>query len=173
MLPSVRTVLYRYYQNNGELVRALQGKVFRPAGYDFLVFYRDIHEHKSRLWTENGAWNLDWRTFLWLEFAKVREIHYAWHKNGKLYALSVSRVRKWLNEGKLKVKDVGGHRQLFLPRSMFEERKLDYPVPWIRSETDSGRFVKVRVEKEAPPATMKEYVASRMRLKQIWEARYA
>ena len=84
----MNTCLYRWYTYNNKKIRALQGKVFDVGGKS--IFYRDVHEHKSRLWLDEGAWNLDYRTFEWLRRNGVQEIHYFWHKDRKLYRTTYS-----------------------------------------------------------------------------------
>ena len=156
----MRTALYRFYTKaDGHKVKALQGKVFAPNGK--LIFYRDLHEHKGRLWLEEGAWNLDYRTFLWLEKNAVKEIHYYWKKTKRLYIVTPRKIRKWLNEERLKVKSMGGHRQIFLPKLMFGEHWRVYPVPWIQKETDINKF-------QIPDTDVETVLKARKRLAKEW-----
>ena len=134
----MKTVLYRYYtKDNGQLVKSLQGKVF-DNGQE-IIFYRDLHEHKGRLWLEEGAWNLDYRTYLWLKAHDIKSIHYFWTKEKKLYVLTIKKIQIRLNKGSLVIRNIGGHRQIFLLKYLFFEKKRQYSVPWNTESTDSGK----------------------------------
>ena len=147
----MRTVLYRYYtKDNGQLVKSLQGKVF-DNGQE-LIFYRDLHEHKGRLWLEEGAWNLDYRTYLWLKAHDIKSINYFWTKEKKLYVLTIKKIQMRLDRGALAVRKIGGHRQIFLPKYLFFEKKRQYSVPWITTQTDSGQ--EERVEDFSMPVSV-------------------
>jgi len=134
----MRAVVFRYYQNNGVKIKAQQGKVFEANGK--LIFYRDLHGHKGRLWMEDGAWNLDYRTFLFLKKVGVSEIHYFWHKEGALYCIEVGALSRKIQRGEVKILKLNGHRQVFIPKWLFQKKQKDYPIPWIRNEVDAGKL---------------------------------
>lgn len=159
----MNTALYRWYTNNNRKVKALQGKVFSPEGK--LIYYRDFSEHKGRLWMSKGSWNIDYRTFLWLQKNGVKEIHYFWEMQGKLFITSVRKVAKWLKEGRLKVEFLNGHRQIFLPKGMFRETVRNYHVFWIKKETDAGASERRIVEDFTIPVNIKLRLAEEFRRK--------
>ena len=155
----MRTALYRYYKDKGKTRYALQGKVFEVG--DSTIYYRDLHEHKGRLWKEEGSWNLDFRTYQWLRSNGVDYIDYFWKKDGRLYRTTPRKVAGWLEKGKVKLEFVGGHRQLFLPKRIFKVMDKYYRDPWITYTTDAGK------QSLRTTASYAEWKDSMLRLREI------
>lgn len=159
------TVLYRWYKYQGKNIKALQGKVFEVEGKS--IYYRDIWEHKSRLWDADGAWNLDYKTYEWLVKQHIEEVHYFWHKDNSLYIITVGKIKSQIKKGFIQIRQEGGHRQLFIVRQLFTKTKKTYNDPWIKKETDVSKIEKLYPVKNLPIATDIRY-----RLKEIFLEKY-
>ena len=163
----MKTALYRWYTKQDKTrVKSLQGKVFEVDGK--LIFYRDVHEHKGRLWTNDGAWNLDMKTYDWLRIHKVKEVHYFWTKNKKLYRITMGMIRNRLKKGAIDVKKLHGHTQMFIPVYSFKKTVRNYPVPWIKKETDVGKIEPIDID-----VTYDSYIIARKRMADDFRKKYA
>lgn len=118
--------LKRYYKLNGKTKCYLQGKVFIPTGYDYPIYYRDVYRNKSRLWMDDGAFNIDHRVFDHLKERGIPEIHYFDKDQGKLYVTTTKKVENALERGDGRKERLHGHTQIFPPKYVWEEREKDY-----------------------------------------------
>ncbi len=158
---NMRTALYRWYtKENGEKVRALQGKVFELEGED--IYYRDMSEHHGRMFKYDGSWNLDFRTYQYLRDHDIRRLHYYWKKDKKVYVTSVRKIASWIERNKVVLSKVNGHTQLFLPKAIFNQYRKWYPVPWINKETNIANKY---VEDFSIPKDIKQRLAKEFRRK--------
>lgn len=158
----MNTVLMRWYtKENGEKVKALQGKIFELG--EKLIYYRDLSEHHGRLWKHEGAWNLDARTYDFIKNAGVNEIHYYWKVNRKLYTTTPATIDSWIKRGKVEHEKLNGHTQLFISKEMFKEGKRHYSPPWCYNETDVSNF---KIE-HIPDITREQYFSNIGRLVEI------
>jgi len=159
-LPSYNQVLVRWYYQNGRPIKTLQGKVIKVN--DQWIYYRDLWEHKGRMWKEAGGWNIDYRTLLWLKLHSIKQVHYFWHKDNKLYITTVNKIFLRLKSKELKVEKIGGHRQVFLPKTLFKQTEKNYTVAWVKPETDVSKAERQIIEDYTIPLDV------RFRLAEIW-----
>jgi hypothetical protein len=171
----MKTCIYRIYTNkDGKKERHLQGKVFRPEGYSFDVYYRDVYPKKSTLWKtryekpESESLNIDHLVFDFLLKHGVKEIHYYIKPKRQLFAISLIKADRHVKLQNIKVEKLNNHTQLFIPYSLFTRKNRDYKAPWITAETSINDLLRQENEdlKNTPIGYSKEGAA---KICQAWK----
>lgn len=149
----MNTVIKRIYTTTeGKRECFLQGKIFRPRGYSFDIYYRDVYPQRSTLYKtryarpESESYNLDHLVWEFLRKSEVKEIHYYLFTKAKLMAVEVERVERHIKLGNVTEEKLNNHTQLFIPKRLFTEKRRDYTVPWITQETNINDLLKEKEE---------------------------
>lgn len=151
----MKVVIYRIYTTNEGKKRFLQGKVFRPAGYDFDIYYRDIYPKRSTLWKtryekpESESLNIDHLVFDWLLKQQIKEIHYYLVPRRTLLRIETEKVKRHIDLGNVKKEMLNNHTQYFIPQDLFKKSKRDYSTPWINNEVNINDLLKEKGEELA------------------------
>jgi hypothetical protein len=148
----MKAVIFRIYTTLEGKKKFLQGKVFKPNGYDYEIFYRDIYPKRSTLWKsryekpESESYNIDHLVFEWLLKEGIKEIHYYIIPKRKLLRIKTEKVDRHLKLGNVKQEKLNNHTQLFIPVNLFSKSSRDYSVPWIKSEININDLLKEKEE---------------------------
>ena len=176
----MRTVIYRIYTGpEGKREKHLQGKVFRPKGYDFDIYYRDIFPKRSTLWKtryekpESESYNIDHMVLEFLQKHGVQEIHYYIKPKFKLLTVSMKKVDRHIRTGNIKKEMLNNHTQYFIPENLFTWNKRGYAVPWITAQVSINDLLKVKneeIEQTAVPEAVRYQVYKMWQQEEIRKA---